>query len=402
MPRLLSFMLRASLVVVTCLFGLRSVSEAMAQEVHESDQMVVQLVSETTSPKPGSIVRIALRFAPRPGWHSYWLFPGDAGLATEPTWQLPKGVKMQPLRHPAPQRLPIGTMASFVHEGEHWLLTKMTVPRSLKVGDPLPVKLSLFWGACSDAICMPMKGDFELPLVVGEGNVSEDMKRLFDRAEARIPTRLSDATMMVDDKSVHVFMPLPKKTDPGSLVFYPEGDVLVESSALGVVNKLKDGRFELVITRKPGSKDTQTLSGVIASTDAAWSFGPLKPAPPSVEPVVVTGSAPTLDKLPDASKSGIFGMPVAGGVIPVIPSVEDQRAAEGVVAAASDTAAARIDPPSPGALEAAAKSRAEASDEASRSLYWKVGLLGLVTLLLGLFFYRRSRTPVQSSAESLL
>lgn len=362
-------------------------SAAMAAEVHESEQMVVQLVSETTSPRPGSTVRIALRFVPRPGWHSYWSFPGDAGLATEPTWQLPKGVRIKPLRHPAPQRLPIGPMASFVHEGEHWLLTSMSVPSSAKVGDPLPVGLLLVWGACSDSICMPKRGDFELPLVVGDGQVLPGMKRLFDRAEAQLPKPLKGASLTVDDKSVHVFMPLPKDIRPGSLVFYPDGDDLVESSALGVVNKLKDGRYELVITRKPGSPRDATLSGVIASADTSWSFGPLKPVPPSANPVAVASSAPTLERLPESAKSGVFGMPVEGGEIPTVPSVEDRRAAS--QPALSRTPAVDIDPVSAAEAQEVTQEKTESRNRELRSLYWRVGILGLLIFMLGYAIARR-------------
>ena len=43
--------------------------------------------------------------APAPGWHGYWLNPGDAGLPMDVQWQLPEGFAVGPLRYPVPARL---------------------------------------------------------------------------------------------------------------------------------------------------------------------------------------------------------------------------------------------------------------------------------------------------------
>ena len=42
---------------------------------------------------------------PAPGWHGYWLNPGDAGLPMDVKWQLPTGFSAGPLRYPVPTRL---------------------------------------------------------------------------------------------------------------------------------------------------------------------------------------------------------------------------------------------------------------------------------------------------------
>src|SRR4051812_14995950 len=39
---------------------------------------------------------LALAMHPRPGWHGYWLNPGDAGQPTTVAWQLPQGAAAGP------------------------------------------------------------------------------------------------------------------------------------------------------------------------------------------------------------------------------------------------------------------------------------------------------------------
>ena len=63
-----------------------------------------QLVAEGPAP-PGGEVELAIHMRTNPGWHGYWLNPGDAGLPMDVKWQLPKGFSAGPLRYPVPTRL---------------------------------------------------------------------------------------------------------------------------------------------------------------------------------------------------------------------------------------------------------------------------------------------------------
>jgi DsbC/DsbD-like thiol-disulfide interchange protein len=64
--------------------------------------------------RPGGEVELAIHMRTRPGWHGYWLNPGDAGLPMQVDWQLPSGVSVGPLRYPVPMRLTIGGLMNYV------------------------------------------------------------------------------------------------------------------------------------------------------------------------------------------------------------------------------------------------------------------------------------------------
>src|SRR3954453_7524940 len=67
--------------------------------------MDVRLVAETDRPAAGGRVSLALVMSPKPGWHGYWLNPGDAGAPTRIAWTLASGAKAGPIRYPVPERL---------------------------------------------------------------------------------------------------------------------------------------------------------------------------------------------------------------------------------------------------------------------------------------------------------
>jgi DsbC/DsbD-like thiol-disulfide interchange protein len=129
--------------------------------------MDVELVASTMKPRPGSTMLVGFRMTPRPGWHSYWANPGQSGIATTVKWTAPAGIRLGSLKHPAPTLLRSMGQVSYVHEGEHVLVSAVQVDRNLASGTPIPVRAELSWAACSEKLCVPMHDRFSLDLVTG-------------------------------------------------------------------------------------------------------------------------------------------------------------------------------------------------------------------------------------------
>ena len=64
-----------------------------------------------------------------PGWHGYWLNPGDAGLPMDVKWRLPAGYSVGPLRYPVPTRLTVAGIMNYVYETDYAVLVRLKVPR---------------------------------------------------------------------------------------------------------------------------------------------------------------------------------------------------------------------------------------------------------------------------------
>src|SRR3546814_8017958 len=89
------------------------------------------------------------------GWQCYWTNPGAACLPFEADWDVPAGVTVSSLRHPAPHLLDVQGIASYVHDGPFTLLATIKVPRSFAQETALPVEVALRWLVCSDTLCVP-------------------------------------------------------------------------------------------------------------------------------------------------------------------------------------------------------------------------------------------------------
>lgn len=97
---------------------------------------------------------VGIRIRLEPGWHTYWINPGDAGAPLSVTWHLPDGVTAGALQWPAPVRLEEDGLVSFVYERELLCLATATTSRTLPVGTHLELKADVAWMVCRD-VCVP-------------------------------------------------------------------------------------------------------------------------------------------------------------------------------------------------------------------------------------------------------
>ena len=71
------------------------------------------LISEVTRVEPGKPFWVGIRQQIKPGWHTYWKNPGDAGVPTRLYWDLPQGFAASEIHWPFPERIPYGPLINF-------------------------------------------------------------------------------------------------------------------------------------------------------------------------------------------------------------------------------------------------------------------------------------------------
>src|SRR5262249_56669178 len=94
----------------------------------------VELVSEMDSVAPGGTFWVGLRQSIAPGWHTYWLNPGDSGEAPRIDWQLPAGFTAGEIAWPHPERIRVGPAMTFGYSREVVLPIAVTAPARLEPG----------------------------------------------------------------------------------------------------------------------------------------------------------------------------------------------------------------------------------------------------------------------------
>src|SRR5689334_23470364 len=150
-------MLRRLLILIALL---------LAPELAEARGIEPQLVAEGPAPAGGE-VDLAIHMRTAPGWHGYWLNPGDAGLPMDVQWHLPPGFSVGPLRYPVPARLTVAGLMNYVYERDYAVLVRLKVPADAT--ETTPVRADASWLACTDKICVPEKGQLAVDLPVGRG-----------------------------------------------------------------------------------------------------------------------------------------------------------------------------------------------------------------------------------------
>jgi thiol:disulfide interchange protein/DsbC/DsbD-like thiol-disulfide interchange protein len=185
-----------------------------------------ELVAEGPAPAGGE-VELAIRMRPAPGWHGYWLNPGDAGLPTAVKWQLPKGFVAGPLQYPVPTRLIVADLMNYVFERDYAVLVRLKVP--VEARGIVPIRAEAHWLACTDRICVPEQGELSLDLPVGSGT---PRRAEFDSWRTSLAQPLATVGhFAVEGDKLRIAIPLPASVEVREPYLFPVTDNVVDYEA---------------------------------------------------------------------------------------------------------------------------------------------------------------------------
>jgi DsbC/DsbD-like thiol-disulfide interchange protein/cytochrome c biogenesis protein CcdA len=226
-------------------------------QLRERNAIEAVLLSETSTPAPGESFTIAIRMRPDPGWHGYWLNPGDAGLPGRFAWTLPEGVTVGALRYPVPERLTISGIMNYTYEGEYALLAEVTLDESIAPGTAIPLRAEGHWLACTDEICVPEEGELALDLVAGSGEATD--AAAFDRYRARLPRPLdSEGRFAVAGDRLRLAIPFPEGAAVSDPYFFAATDRALDYGAEQRISR--NGNF--LIVEVPAEADAAGLGRI--------------------------------------------------------------------------------------------------------------------------------------------
>jgi thiol:disulfide interchange protein DsbD len=213
------------------------------------------LVSESDSYAPGKPLRLGLHLALKPGWHSYWSNPGDAGAP--PTIEV-QGATAGPLTYPAPQKLTDGPFTSFAYTGDVTLPFTVTPPPGKAT---LAIDTHATFLACAK-VCVPEDVMLHLDIPAGSGAPGAQTK-LFATADARIPRPSPYPAQISTTGTLRLDAP---GLDPKSVYFFPDQAGVFDQGAPQTLTVDPAG---LTITLKPATKldPAVAVTGVLTLTD---------------------------------------------------------------------------------------------------------------------------------------
>ena len=209
---------------------------------------------------PDGEVDLAILMHTTPGWHGYWLNPGDAGLPMTIEWNLPPGWSVGPMRYPVPVKLLVAGIVNYVYEKDYAVLLRLRAPAGLTGSHPISAKMR--WLACTDKVCVPEKGDVSLSIPTG-GMASPDTR--FNEWRRGLPRPLATpARFEINGDKLRLAIPLPASATIGELYFFPAEDGPIDYAAPQMFTRSGDS-LVAELTRRRG--EPASISGVLALGD---------------------------------------------------------------------------------------------------------------------------------------
>jgi thiol:disulfide interchange protein/DsbC/DsbD-like thiol-disulfide interchange protein len=155
------------------------------QGVFDTPHLTPSLVSSTTAVEAAKPFKVGVHLKMDPGWHTYWRFGGDSGMAPRVDWELPEGFRAGPIEWPLPKaHLDDGDLLTYIYEDSVLLLVDIIPPAQLPAS-PVTLKANLRWLACKET-CVPGNATVSVALpTTGPG--APDHPELFAQWTARLP-----------------------------------------------------------------------------------------------------------------------------------------------------------------------------------------------------------------------
>lgn len=233
-----------------------------------SPQARASLVADHAVVAPGTTLRLAFRLELAPGWHSYWLNPGDAGLPPELALTLPEGATATPLAFPTPERLPVGPLMDFGYRGTVLFPFSVTVPATAQPGERFTLGAEARYLVC-ERVCIPEEAVLSLDFPVGAAALSPHAATL-DAAQAALPRQnpfVAELGLAGGSARLVVSDPALGPATVRDAQFFPAAQGVLDNPAPQLL-RAEPGRLTLDMTAGTTAA-TWPLAGVLAITDGA-------------------------------------------------------------------------------------------------------------------------------------
>ncbi|MEO8727389.1 MAG: protein-disulfide reductase DsbD domain-containing protein [Acidobacteriaceae bacterium] len=268
-------------------------------------QLEVRLVSEQSAIRAGQDFWIGLDFELQPGWHVYWINPGDSGEPPKVRWTLPDGFNAGYFQWPKPERIRLASLVDYGYSNHVLLMLPMHA--GAKAAKSADLLANVHWLVCRE-ICIPGKAQLGLTLPI-EKTAQVDAKQhaLFEATRKEIPQNApADWKASTQAAGNDFVLSVETGQREKTATFFPLVEQQIDNDAAQKLNANTRG-FQLRLRKSEGlAQMPATLQGllILGSGESYVLDAPVSGA-------LAAGGREN----PVQSLWGFFGLAFLGGVI---------------------------------------------------------------------------------------
>lgn len=171
-------------VIAAMLLVLSAIGAARAGDVSPWDgdaRSTLRLIAGAPASAKAVLLRAGIEIRLKAGWHTYWRYPGDAGVPPRLEFGGSQNVKSVEVLWPAPRRLSEAGLDTIGYDRDVILPLRVTPQDPAK---PVTLDLKADYAVC-EMLCVPAQAHAKLALVGGPASQNAAL----EAAEARVPRR---------------------------------------------------------------------------------------------------------------------------------------------------------------------------------------------------------------------
>ncbi len=250
---------------IVCLSLFALVPQGQGQTYQGKELVKAGLLADTNAVVPGKPFTVGLLLRMAPGWHTYWKFPGDAGLPTELKWKLPAGWKVGEIQWPIPLKtIDPGDIQTYGYENEVLLMQEITPPPKIDISS-VTLAADANWLVC-ERICIPGSATLQLELPTSTTNEPKNTD-LFARFRRLLPQSWPEPKIATANWT-RAGSDLRLSVKSATLAGYPSADFYPLPGVETVVGhpRVESRSANEVVFRVPlesASKDLSSMQGLV-------------------------------------------------------------------------------------------------------------------------------------------
>jgi thiol:disulfide interchange protein DsbD len=244
-----------------------------------SEPVEASLHRDQAPASPGATVWLGLRLRHLPGWHTYWINPGDSGLPTSFAWEMPRAWPDPVPSWPMPERIAVGPLMNFGYEGDLWVPLRLQIPASAVAGTHT-LKARMNWLMCSD-VCIPGGADLALSLELaaaqGTPSLVEPVLGALKQALRAVPQQVLEAKAETQDERVILKLaqaPGDLRAKVPAVAYFPEKAGWMVNAAPQELRADPQGVWSLLLAREAGFNEAVDPSGYLRVGEVGFRIRP--------------------------------------------------------------------------------------------------------------------------------